>query len=485
MSGFTHLFIDGDWVETAKYRDVIEKYTGVPFATVAQAGTKEVQWAIETAAAAFGRDELTPYRRYEILLGTAERLAAMRDEAALTLAKEAGKALKDAQVEVDRACQTLRISAEEAKRIHGEMIPVDAAPGSENRLAFTLRQPRGVVAAITPFNFPLNLVCHKIGPALAAGNTVVLKPASNTPLSAALLCRLLAESGLPRGHINLVIGSGRRVGEALLADERIAFYSFTGSVEVGKRIRQRVGLRPATLELGGNGATIICDDADIDLAIEKCVRGAFTNAGQVCVAVQRILIDRNVWDEFVPRFVAKTQELVVGDPTDPETDVGPLIDEREAKRVASWVNEAVAAGGEILTGGDRWEARFDPTVLVGVPKDRKLVCEEAFGPVVTLHPVDSFEEALADANETRYGLQGGVFTASLERAMAAAKQMQVGGVMVNDTSAYRADVMPYGGIKESGLGREGPRYAIEEMTELKTVVLNLQGSEAPSRDKND
>ena len=304
------------------------------------------------------RNELTPYRRYEILLETAERLAAIREEAALTIAKEAGKALKDALVEVDRACRTLRLSAEEAKRIHGEVIPIDAAPGSENRLAFTLRQPRGVVAAITPFNFPLNLVCHKIGPALAAGNTVVLKPASNTPLSAALLCRLLAESGLPNGHINLVIGSGKRVGEALLENEQIAFYSFTGSVEVGKRIRQKIGLRPATLELGGNGATIICDDADIDLAVEKCVRGAFTNAGQVCIAVQRILIDRKVWDAFVPKFVERTKEIVVGDPTDPATDMGPLIDEREAKRVGQWVNDALSAGGKIVYGGDRWVAAF-------------------------------------------------------------------------------------------------------------------------------
>lgn len=478
MSGYIDLFIDGKWVKTAKYRDVIEKYTGVPFAAAAEADARDVEWAVEAAAAAFARNELTPYRRYEILLETAERLAAMREEAALTIAKEAGKALKDALVEVDRACQTLRLSAEEAKRIYGEVIPIDAAPGSENRLAFTLRQPRGVVAAITPFNFPLNLVCHKIGPALAAGNTVVLKPASNTPLSAALLCRLLAESGLPNGHINLVIGSGKRVGEALLENEQIAFYSFTGSVEVGKRIRQKIGLRPATLELGGNGATIICDDADIDLAVEKCVRGAFTNAGQVCIAVQRILIDRKVWDAFVPKFVERTKEIVVGDPTDPATDMGPLIDEREAKRVGQWVNDALSAGGKIVYGGDRWvPPRFQPTILVDVPKDHKLVRKEVFGPVVTLHPVDSLEEALEEANETRYGLQGGVFTASLERAMTAAKRMRVGGVMINDTCAYRADLMPYGGVKESGIGREGPRYAMEEMTVLKTVVLNLQGSE--------
>lgn len=467
------LLIGGEWVQTSRTLDVIDKYHETTFATVSAAEARDVEAAVDAAVNAFRRGPLPPRQRAEILLEASRRLAEMKEEAALTIAREAGKPLQDARTEVDRACETLRLSAEEAKRIRGEMVPVEAAPGSENRLAFTLRRPRGVVAAITPFNFPLNLVCHKVGPALAAGNTVVLKPASSTPLSAILLCRILMESGLPAGYLNLVAGSGKKVGEVLLNDPRVAYYSFTGSAAVGKHIRKTVGLRPVTLELGGNAATIVCDDADLELAVERCVRGAFANAGQVCISVQRILVDRKVWDDFVPAFVQRTEALVVGDPTDPATEVGPLISAEEGDRIARWVSEA---GGRILTGGKRRGPVYYPTVLTDVSPRSKLVCEEAFGPVVTLQPFDTFAEAIEAANDTKYGLQGGIFTESLERAMAAARQIRVGGLIVNDTSNYRADLMPYGGLKESGLGKEGPRYAVEAMTEETTVVFNLRGA---------
>lgn len=476
MNRHYDILIDGEWIDTGRTLDVVEKHTGETFATVSQASRVHVAQAVEAAQRAFETSALTPYRRYEILRGAADRLADMADEAALNIAREAGKPLRDARVEVERACRTLLISAEEAKRIRGEMIPVDAQPGSEGRLAFTIRSPLGVVAAITPFNFPLNLVCHKVGPALAAGNTVVLKPASHTPLSAVLLCRLLAEAGLPPGHLNLVPGPGKATGEALLKDERVRYYSFTGSAEVGRRIQQVVAPRPVTLELGGNSATLICEDADLQQAAQRCAVAGFGQAGQVCIAVQRILVHREVLPEFEQLLLAATEALVVGDPTDPATDVGPLIDMKEADRVGRWVDEAVRAGARALIGGRRSGATFEPTILVDVDPSMRVVREEVFAPVVTLQPFDSLDQAIAMANDSRFGLQAAVFTQSLETAMTAVRRLQAGGVIVNDTPAYRADQMPYGGIKESGVGREGPRYAIESLTELKTVVIDLKGS---------
>jgi len=440
-------------------------------ARVARSGPGEVEAALEAAQRAF-REPLTPWQRYQILSRVSASLLARREEIALTIAREAGKPLKEALVEVGRAANTFRLSAEEATRIHGEMVPLGSA-GTENRFAYTIRVPVGVVCAITPFNFPLNQVAHKVAPALAAGNTVILKPASATPLSSLTMCRLLEEAGLPPGRINLVVGGGADVGEMLLNDSRPDFYTFTGSPPVGRHIRDRVGLRPVTLELGSNSATIVHGDADLHKAAAACGRMAFANAGQVCISVQRIMVQGQVMDSFCRLLVEQAEKLVVGDPTDPNTDVGPMISLEAAVKAEKWVREAVDGGSRLLTGGRREGTIFFPTILVDVQPDMKVVCEEVFAPVVTVIPYDGFEEALDMVNDSRFGLQAGVFTQSLPLAMQAAQRLDVGGVIVNDTSSFRADEMPYGGVKGSGAGREGPRWAVEEMTKSKVVVITV------------
>ncbi len=390
------------------------------------------------------------------------------------MAYEAGKPLRDALAEVERAADTFTWAGEEAKRIHGEMVPLEATPGSENRLAFTIRVPVGVVCAITPFNFPINLVAHKVAPALAAGNAVVLKPASYTPIVAAKLCAIMADAGLPPGWLNLVVGPGDSVGNALLTDARIGFYTFTGSVPVGEALKRTIGLRRCTLELGSNSAVIVHEDADIANAATQCALKGFSYAGQVCLSVQRILVHRAVAEEFTTKLVSVTQGLRVGDPKDTTMDIGPMISEGEARRAESWIREAVAEGASLLTGGLRDGQFLAPAVLANVQPQMRVVCQETFAPIVTVQTYETLDEALGMANDSEFGLQAGIFTGSLAVAMAAARGLRVGGVMINDTSFYRAGQMPYGGVKRSGMGREGPRYAVEEMTELRLVVLNPQ-----------
>lgn len=470
------LFIDGGWRETGRWQEVRNKFTGEVIAQVSMASQEDVAQAVRAARRAADRGPLPPYQRYEILKRAGELLAERAEEFARTIAAEGGKPLKEARVEVSRAIQTLTLSGEEAKRIHGEGVPVEAAPGSENRMAFTIRVPVGVVCAISPFNFPLNLAAHKIGPALAAGNAVVHKPAGATPVTAAKLCQLLIDAGLPPGYLNLVFGPGSQVGEWLLENPEIDMYTFTGSAAVGERIKAKSGLRRVTLELGNNSAVIVHRDADLAAAAHLSAARAFANAGQVCISVQRIYVHQDVVDAFTEALVAATRALKVGDPLDPETDVGPMISEAEAARAEAWVQEAVAGGARILTGGTREGVLFQPTVLVDVQPHMKVVCNEIFAPVVTVIPYETLNEAIEAVNDSPYGLQAGIFTESLEVAMEAARRIRVGGVMVNDTSVYRADLMPYGGVKGSGIGREGPKYAIEEMTDLKLVVLNLKGA---------
>ncbi|SHE93626.1 Acyl-CoA reductase [Desulfofundulus australicus DSM 11792] len=466
------LYINGEWRTTASFIPVTNKYSGEVIARVAVASRKEVEEAVTAAERAFRENTLTPWQRYQILSKASELLLARREELGMIIAREAGKALKDALGEVTRAANTCRVSAEEATRICGEMVPIGSA-GAENRFAYTIRVPVGVVCAITPFNFPLNLVVHKVAPAIAAGNTVVLKPASATPLSSLSLCRILEEAGLPPGHLNVLVGSGDDVGEMLLRDPRVAHFSFTGSPAVGRRIAERAGLRRVTLELGSNSATIVHSDADLVKAARACGRMAFVNAGQVCISVQRILVQQDVAEPFCQLLVEEAEKLVVGDPTDLKTDVGPMISEDAARRAEQWVREAVAGGATVLTGGRREGNLFYPTVLTGVRPDMKVVCEEIFAPVVSVIPYENFEQALEMANDSPYGLQAGVFTRSLDLAMLAARKLEVGGVIINDTSVYRADEMPYGGVKGSGMGREGPKYAIQEMTETRVVVITL------------
>ncbi len=466
------LYIDGRWRDGSRTVPVLHKYRQEVLAEVVEADEALVDEAVQAAQRAVEQRPLSPYRRFEILRRAADRLTERRDEFALTIAREAGKPLKYARVEVDRAIQTLSLSGEEAKRIHGEQVPVEAAPGAEGRLAFTLRVPVGVVCAISPFNFPLNLVAHKVAPALAAGNAVVLKPATYTPLTSLMLAQLLEQAGLPPGYLNVVVGGGRTVGEALLRHPGIALYTFTGSPEVGERIKAATGLRRVILELGNNSPNVVAQDANLDQAAQLLARFAYLYAGQFCISVQRIYVEQPAYEPFLEKFVAAARAMKLGDPEDPDTDIGPLISEDDARRVEAWVEEAVQGGARRVLGGPRQGVLYPATVLTDVRREMKVVCQEVFGPVASVVACSSFEEALRQANDTEYGLQAGVFTRNLDRAMRAVRALRMGGVIVNDTSGFRVDLMPYGGIKRSGIGREGPRYAIEEMTDLRIVVLN-------------
>ena len=466
------LFIGGQWVEGGPRLEVRNKYSGEVVGTIPEARREEVEAAVEAARrAAEVMAELPAHRRGEILRRAAELIRERREEFANTIAAEAGKALKFARIEVDRGISTFTVASEEAKRIHGETVPMDAVPAGEGYFGFWVRRPVGVVAAITPFNFPLNLVAHKVAPALAAGNSVVLKPASSTPLTAVLLCQVLQEAGLPPGAVNLVVGPGSTVGEWLVTDPRVAKLSFTGSPPVGRRITEIAGIKKVTLELGNTSPVVVAPDVDLEFVARRCAVGAYYNSGQVCISVQRIYAAEGAYEPFVERFVRASEEMVVGDPLDERVDVGPMIDEREARRIEAWVEEALAGGARALTGHRRQGAVYWPTVLVDVKPDMKVVAQEAFAPVASVIRADDFEQALEQANATEYGLQAAVFTRDVDRLFRAVRKLNFGGVIVNDTPAYRADHMPYGGVRGSGIGREGVRYAIEEMTNIQMVVI--------------
>lgn len=466
------LFINGVWIPTEGSMDVLNKYTKQTFATIAVATKEDAVAAVEAGKKAL-ETEFSPTQRYNVLMKVATLVKEKRDLFAQTLTKEVGKNLQESYGEVDRSIQTLLLSAEEAKRIHGEGIPIEASEGSENRMAFTIRVPVGVIAAITPFNVPLNLVCHKIGPALAAGNSVVLKPAEKTPVVAILLTKIFEEAGLPNGRLNLLTGNGPEIGEWLLANKDINMFTFTGSRRVGEYIRSKAGIRKVALELGNNSATIIHNDSDLEQAASLVAARGFNNAGQVCISVQRVYVHEEVKQEFLALLKEKVEVLKVGDPFEKDTDIGPMIDEASAIRVEEWVKEALEQGAEVITGGARIGALFTPTVLNNVEDSMKVSCQEVFGPVVSISSYSNFDEVIDRVNNSEYGLQAGVFTNNLQLAMKAAKKIEVGGIIINDTSAYRVDLMPYGGVKNSGTGKEGPSYAIEEMTEERIIVLNL------------
>ena len=467
------IYVNGEWLETEQTMGVVDKFSGEVFATTCTSSATEVAAAVSAAINAFKAGPLPPYQRYKILAKASSLIEENANDLALTITREAGKVFKDAKTEVLRSSQVFLLAAEEAKRISGETIPVEATSGPENRMAYTIRVPIGVVCAISPFNFPLNLVTHKIAPALAAGNTVILKPASATPISAINLCKILEEAGLPPGYLNLVIGGGNEIGDLLLKDERINFYTFTGSPKVGKKIMSTIGLRKATMELGSNSVTIVHKDADLAKAVALCSRMPFVNAGQVCISVQRLLVHQDIYDQFAIMLAEESRKLVLGNPIDPQTDIGPMISEAEARRAEAWVIAALEGGANLLSGGKRNGALFEPTILTNVQPTMQVVCEEVFAPVVSLIPYQDLNEAIEIANASTYGLQAGVFTSSIAIAAEAIRRLEVGGVIINDTSVYRADQAPYGGIKESGIGREGPKYAIQEMTESKLVVYNL------------
>ena len=473
MSNNFDLYINGKWVTTNEKLDVLNKYTQGVYAQVSKASEREVDQAIETAENAYKTMQLSPYERYEILNKAKELLRAKKAEFAESIMMEAGKPIKQAQTEVDRSIQTLEVSAEEAKRISGTGIPVEAAPGSENRMAFTIRVPVGIVGAITPFNFPLNLVVHKIGPALAAGNAVVLKPASATPVTSLRLAKLFEEAGLPAGLLNVIVGSGSTVGQQMQQDKRISTYTFTGSAEVGLKIKQNTGLNKLILELGNNSPVIVDKDADVDKAATTLAVAGFSYAGQTCITPQRLYVHASNKAKFQEKLVAAMKDLKVGDPSDEDTVVGPMITEDDAKRAEQWVEEAKQAGANVITGGKRDGVMFSPTVITDVTKDMRVVCDEVFAPIVSIIPYQDLDACINELNESPYGLQGGIFTENLDTAFYAAKNVQVGGLIINDSSQYRVDLMPYGGVKDSGSGKEGPKYSIEDMTEERLIVLNL------------
>jgi acyl-CoA reductase-like NAD-dependent aldehyde dehydrogenase len=466
------LLLDGEWVETGDWLEVASPYGGSVVSRVAKAGAAEARAAVAAAERAM-REPLPAHKRAEILVRVAGAIGRRADEIARQITAEAGKPLKAARVEVARAMSTYTMAAVEARKLAGEMVPMDASQAGEGKLAFTQRVPIGVVGAISPFNFPLNLVAHKIAPALAAGCAVVLKPASQTPLSALLLAELEQDAGLPPGWLNVLVGPASEIGDVLVEDERVALITFTGSAGVGWKLRERAPRKRVNLELGNATPVIVEADADVEDAAARCAANAFSFAGQSCISVQRIFVQRDVYDAFRDAFVPRVEALVVGDPADEETDVGPLISQSDRDRVLEWIDEARDGGGTILTGGQLDGDLLRPTVVEKPPREARLSCDEAFGPVCTLQPYDALDDAIESANATRYGLQAGIFTSSLRVALDASRRLDFGGVTVNEAPTFRADQMPYGGVKDSGNTREGPAWAVREMTEERLVVIQL------------
>jgi len=452
---------------------VIDKFTGEAMGAVTIADAAAVDTALHASRDAFASwREVPAHERARILRRAADLIEERRDAFATTIARESGKAWKYAVSEVARSVETFTFAAEEAKRLHGETISMDASSAGEGRIGFYLRTPVGVVAAITPFNFPLNLVAHKVGPALAAGNTIVLKPAEETPLTAVQMAEVFDEAGLPGGVLQLVHGDGPTTGEALVTHPVPAKVSFTGSPPVGRRILQVAGLKRVTLELGNNSGTIVEPDADLEAAIPRTVMSAFANAGQVCISLQRLYVHEAIAEGFISEFVRQTDALVVGNPLDPATDVGPMISDDAADRAEAWTRAAVDEGATLVTGGRREGRLLWPAVLTGTRPEMAVMCQEAFAPLVSIVTYRTFAEALRLLDDSPYGLQAGVYTRDLHKAFEAVRRLDVGGVMINDTSIFRTDHMPYGGNRMSGIGREGVRFAVEEMTNLRMVVIN-------------
>jgi acyl-CoA reductase-like NAD-dependent aldehyde dehydrogenase len=463
------LFVGGEWIETGDWQDVRSPYSGEVVGRVAKAGAAETRRAIDAAEQAM-REPLPAHKRAEILVRVAGALGRRHEEAARLISEEAGKPMKAARVEASRAMSTYTFAAVEARKLTGEMVPMDAAQAGEGKLAFTLRRPIGIVGAISPFNFPLNLVAHKLAPALAAGCAVVLKPAGQTPLSALFLAELEEEAGLPPGWLNVLVGRASEIGDVLVEDERVKLITFTGSGPVGWQLKERAPKKRVNLELGNATPVIVASDADVPATAAKLAANAFAFAGQSCISVQRIYVDRSNYDAFVKEFIPLVQALKVGDPGEDDTDVGPVIDEDARERILDWIKES---HGEVLTGGGLDGDLIRPTVIANPAPDDKVSREEVFGPVCTVTAVDSLDEAIELANGTRYGLQAGIFTAGLDNALRAAQELDFGGVTVNEAPTFRSDQMPYGGVKDSGNTREGPRYAVREMTEERLIVLDL------------
>ncbi len=468
------LLIGGEWRESESVREIRSPFDQSSVGKVHFASASQVEEAIGAAQAAFERTKkLTSFERAQALGKICDGIKGRREELARSIALQAGKPIKDSRVEVDRAASAFQIASEEAKRIGGELIPLDLSPQTAQRWGLVRRFPVGVISAITPFNFPLNLVAHKVAPALASGNAVVLRPSSQVPITSLLLGEIATQSGYPAGGLN-VVPSGYEAAEALLLDERVRMVTFTGSPAIGWDVKKKAFQKKVTLELGGNAAIIVEPDADLDYALARAVSGSFSYAGQICISVQRIFLQEKIYDRFMAGFLEHTKKLRLGDPLDEATDLGPMIDLESAKRTEEWVAEALNKGAKLACGGSRRGSLFEPTVLENVLPELRISCLEAFAPIVIVSPYRDFSEALGSVNSSVYGLQTGVFANDLKKIFEAFEILDVGGIIVNDVPTFRIEHMPYGGIKQSGFGREGIRYAIEEMTELKLLALNLK-----------
>jgi acyl-CoA reductase-like NAD-dependent aldehyde dehydrogenase len=467
------LLVNGERVETGEWSEVESPYDGTVVGRVPKADAAFTADAIGTAREAFERGDFPQHERAELLERAARLVAEREDDLTLAIAAEAGKPVKTARVEAQRCVNTMIFSAVEARTLTGEAVPMEASATGAGKLGVVLRVPYGVVGAISPFNFPLNLVAHKLGPAIAAGNAVVLKPAGQTPISAIKLAEILTEAGLPNGWLNVVCGSGSEVGNAIVEDDRVGAISFTGSAAVGWEIRAKAARKKVNLELGSTAPLIVHSDGDWEAAADAAKLHAYSHAGQSCISIQRILLHEDVADDFTQRFVSNVESLVVGDPLDTETDVGPLISTGDRDRVKEWIDEASRAGAEVLTGGELTDGDrcLEPTVLREPPREAKVWCEEIFGPVATVHTYSEFDQALEMANDAKFGLQAGVFTDDIGLGIEAGRGLEFGGVLINEVPTFRADQMPYGGVKESGNTREGPAYAVRELTEERFVSL--------------
>jgi acyl-CoA reductase-like NAD-dependent aldehyde dehydrogenase len=467
------LLAAGEWIETGEWAEVKSPYDGTVVGRVAQADEALAGRAIEAAHEAFEEADFPQHKRAAVLERAAELVAERRDELAATIAAEAGKPIKTATVEAERCVSTLEFSAVEARKLTGGTVPMDAATAGVGKLGVMLRVPYGVVGAISPFNFPLNLVAHKLGPAIAAGNAVVLKPAGQTPISALKLAEILVEAGLPESWLSVVPGPGSKVGNAIVESPLTKAITFTGSAPVGWDIRSKVPHKKVNLELGSNAPLIVNEDGDWEAAADKAQIHAFSHAGQSCISIQRILVHEAVAEEFTARLVANVRKLTVGDPLAEGTDIGPLITPDDRDRVKQWIDEAVAGGAELLTGGELVDDGrcLAPTLLKAPPKEAKVWCEEIFGPVATIDTFSDFDEALRLANDSKFGLQAGVFTRDIGRGLQAGRTLEFGGVLINEVPTFRTDQQPYGGVKDSGNTREGPAYAVYELTEERFVTL--------------
>ena len=467
------MYVGGEWIDKGDKIEVMNSYNDTVVDTVPSADLEDLETAVASAErGARVMADIPAYDRYLMLKKTAEIMEERQEDFGRTITLEEGKVITEGRMEANRAIQTMTLSAEEAKRLYGETIPLDAAPGWGGQLGFTLRVPCGVVAAISPFNFPLNLVCHKVGPALAAGNSVIIKPASDTPLSAIKLTEALLEAGVPAEAVQCVTGSGGKIGDALVADDRVRKVTFTGSRDIGERICRTAGLKKVTMELGSNSPLIVMPDADMDKVVKGTISSGFANAGQVCISAQRIITSREVYADYLDALTEGVKEISTGDPLREDVKMGPMVRSEDAVRVNEWITEAVSGGARTVVGGEYEGAMHQPTIVADVKPEMRISCDELFGPAVAVTPFSDIDEAIEMANDSNYGLSAGIFTQNIDWAMQFARRVHSGNLMINSGPQWRADLMPYGGVKESGMGKEGPRYAVEEMTELKMVVYH-------------